>query len=694
MTLQQTLQLALQHQQAGRRAEAESLYRQALAAEPASHMTMFMLGALLMEQRQSAKAVDLLSKAIALSADVPEYHNAMGNALANTHQFVAAARSFAKATQLRPTYADAHYGLGRALIQLGEIEQAIAALNRAVTLKPGFAAGHAELANALRRGGQLDEALAAASRAVQFDQRFAWGQNILGLVHYDRGEYELASVRYARAISLRPELADPYINRAQLHRISFHLNAAAADLKKAISLRPEDATPWNNLGVVLAESGAATESIQCFRNALKLRPTFAEAHSGLLMSLNYQSDYSPHQRFDEHLIWARQHASPFADVPKPPRSAPPPDGRLRIGYVSADFFKHPVASFIEPILANHDAQKFEVFCYADILRPDAVTTRLKSLVPNWRDIRGLSHDAVAEMISRDGVDVLIDLGGHTERSRLLVFARRPAGVQITYLGYPNTTGLPMMDYRLTDAHADPPGESDALHTEKLLRLPSGFLCFLPLPDSPKVSPLPANRRGGVITFTSFNNLAKLTPSTIAHWARILEAVPGSHLMLKNRSLADPRVTASVAAAFAKNGIERGRLDLRPPIATAAEHLRAYSDADIALDTYPYNGTTTTCEALWMGVPVITWAGDCHAARVGASILHQIDLPNLIGNSEEHYLEIAVSLAADLKRLQELRQTMRDRMTASPLLDGKKITRDIEAAYTTAVSAPSNSSDKN
>jgi predicted O-linked N-acetylglucosamine transferase (SPINDLY family) len=331
---------------------------------------------------------------------------------------------------------------------------------------------------------------------------------------------------------------------------------------------------------------------------------------------------------------------------------------------------------MEPILSRHDRDRFEVFCYADVSHPDDVTARLRALPVTWRDLAGIGHEAAAELVRADGIDILVDLGGHTRRSRLLVLARRPAPVQVTYLGYPNTTGLTQMDYRLTDAAADPPGESDSLHTEKLVRLPNGFLCYCPPADAPA----PSRSRDSGIVFASFNNMAKVTPEAISVWARILASVPGSRLLLKNRALGDRQVARVIAEVFSRCGLDINRLELRAPAAATADHLAVYNEVDIALDTFPYNGTTTTCEALWMGVPVVTWTGDTHAARVGTSIFRRIGLPELVGTSPEEYVRIAVELAGDRVRLKALRTGMRERMEASPLLSAQRITADIEAAY--------------
>jgi protein O-GlcNAc transferase len=673
VTLQQTVQQALQHHQAGRRDQAKPLYRQALAVDPNNHAVMFMLAALLLETGELPEAVQLLSKATELAPTVAEYQNALGMAFSSSQRFPEAVAAFRRALEARPNYPDANCGLGRALHRQGEAAEAAVVLAKAVEASPNFAPAHAELANALRACGDFDRALAAGERAVQVDPNYAWGHNILGMIQHDRKDYEAAFASFRRAIALNPQMSEAYLNVAQVRQSCGQLTQAIEALQKAAQIAPRDPRPMHNLGVVLSDIGAADEAVAAFSSALALNPAFAEAHSALLMTLNYHPGYTRRQRFDAHQQWGARYAGARRTIDND-RS---PDRVLRVGYVSPDFCGHPVSWFIEPILKAHDRGKVEVFCYSDVSRADDVTARLRSLPVAWREITALGHDAAAQRIRDDKIDVLVDLAGHTRRGRLLMFARRPAPVQVTYLGYPNTTGLAAMDYRLTDAYADPPGESDEFHTEKLVRLPGGFLCYRPPADSPPVS----KRQAGTFTFGSFNNMAKLTSHAISLWSKILAAVAGSRLLLKNQSLGDPLVAQRIAEAFGRQGVERNRLELRPPAVETADHLRVYDEVDIALDTFPYNGTTTTCEGLWMGVPVVTLAGDTHAGRVGASLLHQVGLAELIGNSPEEYVRLAVELAGDPSRREILRAGMRDRLRASSLLNAERIAAEIESAYT-------------
>ncbi|HEY9843927.1 MAG TPA: hypothetical protein V6D23_25880 [Candidatus Obscuribacterales bacterium] len=353
---------------------------------------------------------------------------------------------------------------------------------------------------------------------------------------------------------------------------------------------------------------------------------------------------------------------------------------LKIGYVSPIFRHHAAAFFIEPLLMAHDRQNYDVFCYSDVKTPDAMTRRLQSLAGNWRETHGLEHRALAELIHRDQIDILVDLAGHTAHNRLVVFALKPAPVQVTFRDYPNTTGLSTIDYRLTDAWADPPGLTERFHTEELVRLPLGFSCYLP-PESPAVADLPA-LSSGYVTFGSFNNLCKLSPATLDLWAGVLRAVPGSRLLLKSLALADAPTCQNFKARFAAQGIAAERLLLQGHSPTFREHLDSYRQVDIALDPFPYNGTTTTCEALWMGLPVVTLAGSTHVARVGVSLLMSLGLKDWIANTQEEYIALARHLAADPAALKQIRAGMRACLRASTLCDAERFTRSVEAAYRT------------
>jgi predicted O-linked N-acetylglucosamine transferase (SPINDLY family) len=394
-----------------------------------------------------------------------------------------------------------------------------------------------------------------------------------------------------------------------------------------------------------------------------------------LLTLNYQSSGDLFSGYRSARAWWQHHGLPvYKSVNH--KNDVESIRRLKIGYVSPDFRQHSVSFFCQPLIQHHNRQLVEVFCYSEVKSSDDVTDEIMTSADEWRPISGLPDEAVAEQVRQDGIDILVDLAGHTAENRLLVFARKPAPVQITWLGYPNTTGMPVMDYRLTDDIADPPGEADQYHSETLIRLPDGFLCYSPPDDAPDVSGLPA-RQTARITFGSFNNLPKINEAVIALWSRLLLKVPKSDLLLKSKQFADAHVRQRFVDLFTSHGIAAERITLLPRVPSTAGHLALYHRVDIGLDPFPYNGTTTTCEAMWMGVPVISLRCERHAGRVGASVLTRVGLKELIAESEEQYVEIGMKLAQNLDGLEMLRAGMRARMSASALCDAKSFARTME-----------------
>jgi protein O-GlcNAc transferase len=452
------------------------------------------------------------------------------------------------------------------------------------------------------------------------------------------------------------------------------LEEAITSHRRAISLDADDAEAHSNLGKSFKELRRSEEAMAAYRQALALRPDLSGVHSNLLLAMHHQH-LDDHAIAEEHFRWQRQHAGPSSNGIEPPSQDERAGRRLRIGYVSPDFREHSVTRFLLPLIANHDRKKFEIFAYAEVPAPDEITVRLQSHTDGWRDTVGLGDAEVAELIRKDGIDILVDLAGHTAGNRLLVFARRPAPVQVTWLGYPGTTGLDAMSHRLTDAHADPPGMTEDLHSESLVRLPHSAWCFAAI-DSPAVGPRP--RRG--VVFGCFNNFAKITETMLRLWAQVLAVVPDSSLLLKSSAFAENVTCERIRSLFQRHGITPERILLRDRTRSQAEHLTLYHEMDIALDTFPYHGTTTTCEAMWMGVPVVTLEGASHRSRVGVSLLSNVGLPQLIANSPEEYVRIASSLARDIPKLEAMQRTLRERMLGSPLMDASRFTRDIENAY--------------
>ena len=401
-----------------------------------------------------------------------------------------------------------------------------------------------------------------------------------------------------------------------------------------------------------------------------------DTYRSFVFSLLYTS-YDARDVFEKHVELAKQFEEPLlAGIPAHTNDKTP-NRRLKIGYVSPDFRRHSVAYFIEGVLASHNRDHFEIFCYSLISYEDDVTTRMRSVADHWENVADMDYDHVAELIRKDGIDILVDLAGHMYK-HLLLFARKPAPVQVSWIGYPATTGFRSVDYKIVDGYTDPPGMTEEFYSEKLLRMPDCFLCYTPEENTPEVSALPA-LTSEEVTFGSFNNLAKLTPEVVALWSKILQSVPDSFLNLK-AARTDRSTTERVKGMFAKNGIDFGQLELIPFTPSFRGHLETYHTIDIALDPFPYNGVTTTCEALWMGVPVITLEGNAHVSRVGGSLLSAVGLKEFIAGSHEQYIETAVKLAGDLERLKSLRKSLRDMMKHSSLCDARRFTENLEASY--------------
>lgn len=574
--------------------------------------------------------------------------------------------------------ADAWFLLGAINGQLGDPKEAERCFNQVIALRPDNPQTHYNLGIALRDQSRLPEAVDCFRKAIRFKSDYLEAYNSLGHVLLSLGDSQMAASAFRKVAQARPGAPEVHVNLANALYNAGHLEEAAVCLRKAIAMIPDNYSLHDTLGAVLCCQGKIDESIESHAQALRLKPDDAAALTNLLLTLHYKPGMDPAVLFAEHRRWGEIHCRPVTS-PSPHANVPDPAKQLRIGYVSPDFRDHSVAYFIEPVLANHDRAAFDITCYATGPRQDSTTARLRTLASRWRQVDGMTDAKIHDLIKTDGIDILVDLSGHTSGNRLGVFVRKPAPVQVSYIGYPDTTGLPTMDYRFVDAWTDPSGESDKLSVEKLVRLPGGFLCYQPPADAPPVTP-PPSLETGYATFGSFNNLAKVNTGVIALWARLLQAVPEARLILKYHWLSDEATRERYHEQFAAHGIKRDRVELLKMAPSTAAHLGLYSRVDIALDTFPYNGTTTTCEALWMGVPVITLTGKRHSERVGTSLLSQVGLTGCIAASGEDYIARAAGLAGDKERLGELRATLRQKMAASALCDGGRITREIEEAY--------------
>jgi protein O-GlcNAc transferase len=643
---QAMLELARQHHSAGRLDLAEPLYRQFLETHPDHPETLALLGALYYQQSRPADAVAFLTRAATANPNSPELRFNLGLAHCAKEDWPAAIASFQTAIDLRPDYASAHNGLGNCLRATGQLPQAVESYRKAASLKPDSAGFLNNLGIALQSLGQTPESIEV----------------------------------FQRALNLKPDYAEALSNLANVLWLVGRPQEAAGACQRALALNPKLTSAWNNLGNSLRDSGQISQATEAYSKAVELDPRNAGFASNLIYMLHFQPDLDPAEVFRRHTDWNTQFAAPLSDQILPHPNDKTPTRRLRIGYISPDFRDHSVAYFLLELFAHHDPWQFEIFAYSDVAYSDAMTARLQKSVPKWRNIVGQTDAALADIIRNDKIDILIDLAGHTGHNRLLTFARKPAPIQITHIGYPYTTGLTAIDYRFTDQRADPPGMTERFHSEKIIRLPNTFLCFSPPSDAPDPSPPPLSKSGQV-TFGSFNALSKISSVSIDLWSRILRAVPNSRLTIKSSGgLAEDVPRNWLLDQFQAAGISPDRIDLRKRIPSPAGHLQLYNEIDIALDTYPYHGTKTTCDALWMSVPVITLAGPTHPSRVGVSLLTTVGLSDLIAQSPDDYVTKATQLANNLPTLTQIRATLREKMRLSPLCDGKKFAAAIEAAY--------------
>jgi predicted O-linked N-acetylglucosamine transferase (SPINDLY family) len=641
MTINQAIGIAVEHHRAGRLAEAEQMYRQILAQQPENPHALYYLGLIAQRAGRHDVAVDLISRSIAVN----------------------------------PINAAALNDLGNSLQIIGRRAQAMELYRRSIAIDPKQADALSNLGVALRESGKIDESITACRQAIALRPNYAEAWYNLGIALADKIQVESAIAAYRQAIALKPDYADAYNNLAVALDSIARFNESIVACRQALALRPNFPEAWNNLGAALKEIGELDESMKAARQAVAYQPTFAGAHSNLIYAMHFHPGYDLRAIAAEQRIWNRQHAEPLAAEIPIHRNDRSPDRRLKIGYVSPDFRSQAECYFVVPLLRSHDHEKFEIHCYSSVKAPDAITQMIRSAADVWHDVAYLTDGELARQITADAIDILIDLTMHMAHTRLLTFARKPAPIQITWLAYPGGTGLATMDYRVTDRYLDPPGAYDGAFVEAPIHLPEGWVSYDPI-DTIAPPAAPPVTTKGFITFGAQNNFCKLNAPVIAQWAKVMRAVPHSRLCLLAPE-GEPR--QKTAAGFASHGISADRL-LFLPFRRRSEYLSTYRDIDIGLDPFPYNGITTTCDALYMGVPVFTLPGSMPAARAGLSVLSSAGLPDFVASSEDDLVQKIAKLAGDVPRLTSLRATLRDRVKASPLMDGKRFAGHLESAY--------------
>lgn len=660
----------------GKLSEAVTCYRQSLRMNNNNPDGYNNLGTLLQAQGDFPGAMECYHRAMQLKADYAAPHYNLGIALQLQGQLEPAAAALAEALRRQPDYFDAELALASVLQTLGRRDESLARFDALVVRYPNSAQLHCARGAGYQVAGDLHEAADCYRRAIELNPRYAEAHYNLGTALRDMDRDLEAIGQYQAATQCNPRMRIAWSNLANTLLGIVRPDEAEVAARQAVALQPRSHMALGNLATALQMQGDMDGAIAAFRQAVAVNPDDYGNHSNLIYTLNFHPGYDAAALFAEHRAWAARHAEPLTAVAAPHIVDRDAERRLRIGYVSAHFRHHAVAFFSEPLLAAHDREQFEIYCYADLQRPDETSARFRAHADVWRETTALPHERLAEMIREDRIDILVDLAGHIGGNRLLAFARKPAPIQVTYLGYQNTTGMSAMDYRLTDAHADPVGETDRWYTERLVRLPSYFFCFAPPQSSPPVGPLPAQRKGH-LTFASLNHIHKLTAENFRVWARILGRVPDSRLLVL--AYAPGVLERNVRNLMAAEGIDPARVEVvnkRPRY----DYLQMHNEIDLALDTFPFNGHTTVCDALWMGVPSIMLEGGSYASRFGGSTLLGVGLGEFIARSLDEYVELAVSWAIKREPLAELRSGLRERLLRSPLVDARRFAREVEAAY--------------
>lgn len=703
----------------GRPAEAAELISKAIAINPQVSVYYLNLGNAFLELQRLDDAVTQYRKAISVRPDLAEAYLNLGFVFGEQGRQEEALFNLEKSVALKPGLAEAHYNLGHLLQTMGRTEDAISSyehtlaldsshvnallnlgvlwqeggtpersleyFDRALAIQPDFAMAYYNRGKSYEKLGRLPDAAMSIEKALVYDPNMANAYHDLGVMLHNKEKDEQAKVLLERAKALAPDDPDVHYNLGNVLYGLGQFKNALTSYRRALELKPDLAVAQMNLAGTFMALALMDEAVTHFERALLLDHEMEGVHSNGLLALQYASGFTPQEIFDKHRAFGLRNESVLAGAICPHGNVPDPARKLKIGFVSPDFRNHSVAYFMEPVLAHLDHGQFELFAYYSHEDEDVVTQRFRSYCEHWLNIEKMSDDEVAERIRQDGIDVLVDVAGHTGGNRLLVFARKPAPVQVTWLGHPNTTGLKSMDYRITDAYAEPSGMTENLNTETLWRMPEVFCCYTPCAAKPErraeaalaVKP-PPMLQNGYATFGCFNNIAKVSPPTIALWARVLHAIPGSKLMLEAHKLEVSDLQEEIMGRFAAHGIGLERLILKGRV--PAQQYVLYHEVDVALDPFPCSGGTTTFDALWMGVPVVTLAGQTFVSRMGVSLLSNLGLGNLVAETEDGYVETVRRLVSDPQALNAMRLGQREKMERSPLMDAPRFVKNMETAF--------------
>lgn len=587
-----------------------------------------------------------------------------------------ACRRYRAAATIAPAYAPAQLNLGAALEAIGEAANALAAYQTALGAEADNPFAHYNVGRLRHARGELEAAEGHLRRALQRKPEFTEALIALAAVRDARRDAAGAAALLQQALALAPAHGGAWYNYGELLWRLERYDEAEDALRRALEIEPRFIPAWHLLGNLLRGTARVAEALQTFAAARRLEPARFDLESMELLSLTLADTLSAEALFERHRAFGERLEAALPARCAPHAQSADPARRLRIGYVSCDFNRHPVAWFLVPLLERHDRACYEAVCYFTGDKVDEVTAQVRAAADGWREARALTDAELAQCVERDGIDVLVDLAGHAGALRLGAFALQPAPVQATWLGYLGSTGLTRIQYRLTDARADPPGAADRLHTEKLVRLPHSLWCYRPVHDEPHAAEPPC-RSQGFVTFGSFNHAPKLSAASRRLWARILRGAPGARLLIVG--FPEGRARRALLREFTEAGVDASRLTVLPRV-PFGEYLRQFDAVDLALDSMPYGGGTTSFDTLWMGVPLLALAGERSAGRSSASILGELGLHEWIAATPDDYVRLALAHAADGARLAELRATLRARLRGSPLMDEAGFARDMEAAY--------------
>lgn len=673
------LETGLGHHRAGRLADAAACYREALDQDRDNAEAHHLLGIVALQSGNPEEAAERFSAAVQREPGNAKYLGNLGAAHLADGRPSAAVGVLEQAAERDPTSIDILCNLAVAQGGTRRGEDAVATYQRAQALAPddpgilsGLAAAHMGL-------GRFDAALDAVDRAIMLDGQNGEWRNLKGGILLVMARAEEALIELETAISLAPDLADARCNYALALQNLHRLQEAARAYGGVIDRTPDNASAHAGLGRTMRLQGNLGDAIASYRQAVELNPANARTHSNLLFNLLGDPDTDEAALFQAHREWHDRHAAPLAEGAVRHGNDTDPDRRLRIGYVSSDFRTHPVGRLVCPIFDAHDRSSVEIVAYSQAASADDLTRRIEAAADQFRPIAALDDAALVSLIRDDGIDILVDLSGHSARNRLMVFARRPAPVQATWLGYMASTGLEAIDYLIGDPVHTPVGD-ETCYSETIVRLPHDLLCFSPPDEAPPIVPPPC-AAGGPVTFGCFNNPGKVTAPVLRIWAEILHAIPDSRLLLRYFGYDDPAVQSGFRERLGALGVDGARVRFAGKT-SYDQMLVSYGEIDIALDPFPYSGTMTTLESLWMGVPVVTLRGDRMVARQAAAHLTAAGLADLVADNPKDYADLAVSLANDRTQLSDLRSGMRDRLRASPLCDVAGFTRALEALYRT------------